>query len=148
MLDRTTWFRVGSTRLSREIFKERKCMDDSFRGQIGADFETDGYVAGIRVADVAAVLRIRGQFDEVERHEGRARGLLRHLRTVALGRRQGPAAHAEDAMSITIVGGPYRGGRGGSWGFHAQYARAAYRHAFAPSDRGGNLGLRLARRCA
>ena len=71
MLDRTTWFRVGSTRLSREIFKGRKCMNDSFHGQLGADFETDGYVAGIRVADAAAVLRIRGQFDEVERHEGR-----------------------------------------------------------------------------
>ena len=51
-------------------------------------------------------------------------------------------------MSITSVRRPYRASRGGSWGDHAQYARAAYRHAFAPSDRGGNLGLRLARRCA
>ena len=41
--------------------------------------------------------------------------------------------------------GPHRAYRGGSWGHRARYARAAYRYADVPSNRGDFLGLRLSR---
>lgn len=43
------------------------------------------------------------------------------------------------------AGGSLRVVRGGSWFFVADYARVAYRNGFAPSDRGFNVGFRLAR---
>ena len=51
-------------------------------------------------------------------------------------------------MKDELEPSPFRALRGGSWGNLARFARAAYRDAFGPSNRGGDLGLRFVRRCS
>ena len=49
-------------------------------------------------------------------------------------------------MPVAVSDRPVRACRGGSWFFDARHARAAFRDARDPSNRGGALGLRLVRR--
>lgn len=49
-------------------------------------------------------------------------------------------------MSTEPESASLRAFRGGSWWLDAQFARAAFRDARDPSNRGGALGLRLVRR--
>ncbi|MDR0305071.1 MAG: formylglycine-generating enzyme family protein, partial [Chitinispirillales bacterium] len=45
---------------------------------------------------------------------------------------------------VEPASGSYRVIRGGSWSYHSQYCRVAFRNDFTPSDSNGNLGFRVA----
>ncbi len=56
-----------------------------------------------------------------------------------------PYTAARRTAAAVESAGPFRAGRGGSWGLHARDARAACRLANVPSSRFDFLGLRLSR---